>query len=173
MRVRLYQNTKLSEKGGRQVWSLLKGTKLYGHVDGAVLMDCKFIVSEATRQYIINVRKKRTPCCYVEGEMIMSWPVGSLEENTSAGKIAPGSGARVRVKFNPYKMPFFTRWDCMQYVHESDIVVATPKGIFANLPACSKKGQLRGLPSGLSGVEDDWNGAGGWAGEDDWEDADA
>jgi len=162
MRVRLYRNLSIKD---HKAWSLVKSGKVVDVVDGVILVECKFIVSEATRQRIIHVRKKKTPCCYVEGEVAAKYALNSLPKTMTAAKLLPGSNVTTEIVFDPWTMPFFMRADCKQFVHEADVVVAAPTGVFAELPACDRRARrLQGL-HGLhdnrpisSFSIDDWNG---------------
>jgi hypothetical protein len=152
MRVRLYRNLKIRDQ---RAWSLMamegarKG-KVIDIVDGAVLEDVSFVVSEPGRQRVIRDRAKNVHA-FVDGELIKSSPLYS-------GK-ASKAGTPVRITYDPYTMKQFVRIDCMQPVREAGLVAATPDGVFAKLPRCAGK-SLRGVIVVGVGVPtaDDWNG---------------
>jgi hypothetical protein len=124
--------------------------KVIDIVDGAVLDDVTFIVSEAGRQRVLRDRAKNVHA-FVDGELVKSFP---LYSGTASAK-----GASVRITYDPYKMKHFKRTDCMEDVSDATLVAATPEGVFAKLPRCSSVRGVRGLviDTHVDGA-DDWNG---------------
>jgi len=151
MRIRLYRNLKIRDQ---RAWSLMamegprKG-KVLDIVDGAVLRNVTFVVSESGRQRVIRDRAKNVHA-FVDGDLLETFALRSGE--------SPSSGSLARITYDPYTMRQFIRTDCAQDVYEADLVIATPEGVFARLPPCAGT-RSRGL-RGLSIVSDadDWNG---------------
>ena len=126
--------------------------KVIGIVDGAMLQDVTFVVSESGRQRVIRERAKNVHA-FVDGELVEAFALHSGE--------APSTRSLVRITYDPYTMRQFIRTDCAQDVYESDRVVATPNGVFAKLPPCARarSRSLQGLFGSLSAADaDDWNG---------------
>jgi hypothetical protein len=144
MRVKLYRNLAHQYKG-RRAWSIMadEGPKR-GHViavvDGAVIKDVTFYVNESGRQRVIREQKKDVHA-YVRGELERTYDIDTL--SPAAADALLKRGANVRVGYNPFKMGSFVREDCWKPIETSALVVASPKGVFAKLPACA--GGVRGL----------------------------
>lgn len=161
MRVRLYRNLAYSKQ---RAWSLVadegarKG-KVIDVVDGAVLQDATFYVSEAGRQYVIKTQKKKVHA-WVIGDLVKSYPLDTLPKTADGNDIAPGKHVTARIGYDPYKYKHMFREDCHEYVETAPLVVAAPKGVYADLGHCTGRG-LRGLGLGAAIVPtsvDGWNG---------------
>jgi hypothetical protein len=172
MLVRMHHNLSVPGKGGQfsseyhrgqphRAWTLQYGEGpqrglLYAIVDGAILRNVTFPVSEAGRQRVLKFarenpgRTKKNPHAYAVGELVRSWPLNTMpasEAHTESG---------VRVSYNPYKADHFVRLDCLERVDTSPLVFANGDGLFAKLGQCRSSSGLRGLALG-----DDWD---NWAG---------
>ena len=148
MRVQLYRNLAIRDQRAWSIKDPKTGKVIPPPLDGAIIRDATFPVSERVRQYMINVRKKKTPHAYVEGELVRAWPLGTMPADEAA------SASGVRVSYDPYKVGHFVRLDCGQRVDASPLVFVSPAGVFAKLPSCGGTGL-----SGLWGEwPDDWNG---------------
>jgi hypothetical protein len=159
MRVRLYRN--LSPQYRQQhAWSIMamegprKG-KVVDIVDGAVLSEVVFLVSEAGRQRVLRDRVKNVHA-FVEGQLVKKFALNSLAKDADGDNVLPGQGVTVRIGYDPYRTPQMVREDCMEDVDTAPLVVAAPRGVYAQLPPCRRG--LRGL-EGLHLFDiDDWNG---------------
>jgi hypothetical protein len=127
-----------------------KRDKLYRNADGAVLKDVVFQVSEVQRQRIVRMLKetglrKKKPHAFAVGVPVKVWAEMSLARTLGPADMLKGGGSgMVRVGYDPFTTPTFIREDCGTPVFESPLVIATPTGVYAKLPPCSKR-SLRGL----------------------------
>lgn len=164
MRVRLYRN--LSAQYRQQhAWSLMayegkrKGLVI-DIVDGAVLADAEFVVSEAGRQRVLRDKAKNVHA-FVQGDLVKSYKLNTLPKDADGNDIAPGHAVDSRIGYDPYKLKKMIREDCQEPVEYSPLVVAAPRGVYAHFDEdCTGRG-LRGLgavdwtgPTDIDG----WNG---------------
>jgi hypothetical protein len=140
MRVRLYRN--LSPQYRKQrAWSLMamegprKG-RVINIVDGALLRDVTFKVSEAGRQRVIRDKAKNVHA-FVDGSLVKTWKLNSLPKDSN-GKDLCHCDASSHVNYDPYKGPKMVRQDCQkpEAVDRAPVVVASPSGVFAKLGRC-------------------------------------
>lgn len=150
---------------GRMAWAVVatsgpnKG-KVIDTVDGAIIRDARFDVNETIRQKVLR-RRKKDPHAYVVGELVKSYPIGTLAKETKGENLAPGKGATIPVSYNPFMAGHFFRMDNGAAVSGSSLVVMAPQGVYAVRPS-----PLRGL-LGLGAVVEthgDWT----YAPVDDW-----
>jgi hypothetical protein len=165
MQVRIYRNTGSAYRDV-YAWTInaLEGPYkglVISTVDGLILTDVEFIVSEATRKRVVasgkSGRLKKEKHAYGQGTLGRVWPLGTLARSLTGNDLAPGKGATVPISYNPVTMKLFTRLDCMEPVHEVSLVVFAPMGVYGKLGKCSLKRKLNGIPSSHFSV-DDWNG---------------
>ena len=97
MRVQVYKNLRTG------LWSVCepKGAntrgKVIAHERELTLTDCRFVVREAQRQWVLR-KQERAVHAWVEGE----WSPRSGEESSSAGDFG-----RQEFSYNPYKADHF------------------------------------------------------------------
>jgi hypothetical protein len=159
MRIRLYRN--LSPQYRQQhAWSIMamegprKG-KVVDVVDGAILRNVRFIVSEAGRQRVLR-DGVRNVHAFIDGHLAKTFALDSLPKDLDGEGLLPGSGATVLINYDPRRTPLMLRADCMEPVDSAELVVAATRGVYAKLPPCRRG--LRGL-EGLHLFDiDDWNG---------------
>lgn len=166
MRVRIYRNLSPQYRD-RRVWSVvaLEGPRkglVIDRVEGAILRDASFVVSEAGRQRVLREKAKNVHA-FIRGELVETFPLNSLSKKADGEEIAPGSGATVPVSYNPYKAGHFFRLDNGEAVGAASLVAVAPQGVYAAKPTA-----LRGL-FGLGAartVSADWSHAPvtGWNG---------
>jgi hypothetical protein len=170
MRVRLYRN--LSPQYRQQhAWSIMamegprKG-KVVEVVDGAILRNVRFVVSEAGRQRVLR-DGVRNVHAFLDGHLAKTFALDSLPKDLDGEGLLPGSGATVLINYNPHHTPLMLRADCMEPVDSSELVVAATRGVYAKLPPCRRALRGRGpkVVDDLDGVRglhlfdiDDWNG---------------
>lgn len=166
MRVRIYRNLSPQYRNQR-AWSVMawdgprKG-KVIDIVDGVVVKDAAFIVSEAGRQRVIREKSKNVHA-FVQGVFVESFPLNTLDPQSVGVDLLPRSRATVRIGYDPYKLRKMIREDCLEEVDLASVVVVAPRGVYAHLPAC-----VAASSSGLGGVRkpqssvhfdvDGWNG---------------
>lgn len=167
MRVNVYRNLSPQYRGQR-AWSVMalegprKG-KVIDIVDGVIVRDVTFVVSEASRQRVIREKSKNVHA-FVRGELVETFPLNSLPRGADGNALAPGRGATVPVSYDPYKAGHFFRLDTGKGVSSAPLVVMAPQGVYAAKPAA-----LRGL-FGLGAIREvgamDWRDApvDGWNG---------
>lgn len=157
MRVNVYRNLSPQYRGQR-AWSVMalegprKG-KVIDIVDGVVVRDASFVVSEASRQRVIRERSKNVHA-FVRGELVESFPLDSLPKKADGDALAPGRGATVPVSYDPYKAGHFFRLDNGQAVSGSSLVVVAPQGVYAARPTALRS--LFGLGA-IREVAGDWS----------------
>jgi hypothetical protein len=105
-------------------------------VDGALLKNATFKVSEAGRQRVIRDKAKNVHA-FVDGSLVKKWKLNSLPVSTSGSALCK-CDASSRVNYDPYTTPKMVREDCraQEFVDRAPVVVASPKGIFAKLGRC-------------------------------------
>ena len=155
MRVRLYRNLAIRDQ---RAWSLMamdgpKKNKIIDVVDGALMQDVDFVVSEAGRKRVHRIGKKVVHA-YLDGTLIKKYPLHSMSAGATGNSVA--AGANVPITYDPWTMKYFIRTDCAESVMDAGTVAITPAGVFAKLPKCGAK---RAHPLGaLLRTNDDWNG---------------
>ena len=159
MRIRLYRNLSPQYRQQR-AWSIMsmegpKKGRVIDIVDGAVLRDVQFLVSEAGRQRVIRDQAKNVHA-FVQGRLVKTFELNSLDKDSDGNDLAPRRGVVTRIGYDPYKTPKMVREDCQETVDRSDLVVAAPRGVYAKLGPC--RTQLRGLGEVEPFDVDGWNG---------------
>jgi hypothetical protein len=157
MRVRIYRNLSPQYRE-RRAWSVMayegpnKG-RIIEIVDGIVLKDVRFVVNEGGRQRVIQEKRKNVHA-FVDGTLVKTFAFDTLKKDLDGETLAPSSGARSRVSYDPYRFSTFVREDCgLAPVSEARVVVVAPRGVYAALPPCG-----RGVAE-LGEIDvDGWNG---------------
>jgi hypothetical protein len=157
MRIRLYRNLSPQYRQQR-AWSVMamegpKKGRVVDVVDGALIRNADFVVSEAGRQRVLREKSKNVHA-FVQGELVRTWDLNSLKKSTRGEDLA--EGASVRIGYDPYRMSKMIREDCIEAVVRSPLVVAAPEGVYAKLGKC--KTELRGLDEFVCFSVDGWNG---------------
>lgn len=170
MRIRLYRNLSPQYRQ-QQAWSIMamegpKKGKVVDVVDGAVIRDARFLVSEAGRQRVVRDRVRNVHA-FVEGQLAKTFALDSLRKDVDGEGLMPGSGVTVRISYDPYHpRGLMFREDCMETVSSSVLVVAAPRGVYAKLDPCrtQRRGGTKIIDdlNGLDGFHaynvDNWNG---------------
>jgi hypothetical protein len=106
-------------------------------VDGALLQNVTFKVSEKGRQRVIREKAKNVHA-FVEGSLIKTWKLNSLPVGADGNTLVPQQHASARVNYDPYKGPKMVRQDCQkpESVERAPVVVVSPQGVYARLGRC-------------------------------------
>jgi hypothetical protein len=159
MRIRLYRNLSPQYRQQR-AWSVMamegpKKGKVVGVVDGAVLKDASFVVSEAGRQRVLRDQQKNVHA-FVQGQLVRTYALDTLKKSTDGDDLV--QGVNVRIGYDPYRTPKMIREDCLEVVERSPLVVASPGGVYAKLGKCKTSAAVQGLDEFVSFDVDGWNG---------------
>ncbi len=120
-------------------------------VDGAVISDATFVISESGQA---RVRRERTRNvhAFVEGSLVETFALGTLGAR-SARSLVRRSEGMVPITYHPYKYDHFMRTDVGRPIESAPLVVAGPLDIIALAPRALSANPALPLDS-----LDDWNG---------------